>query len=106
MTGNAQEGAPRVFRWLVAGRVQGVAFRWFTCRTATKLGLRGTVRNLTDGRVEIVAVEPPDPQALQAFRASVEKGPPTSRVDGIEPAEVSDTEAAALRSRQSFDIVY
>ena len=37
------------------GRVQGVSFRYYVHRYATKLGLRGYVCNLPDGRVEILA---------------------------------------------------
>lgn len=41
---------------LVSGRVQGVGFRASTRFYAGRLGLRGTVANLPDGRVEIFAV--------------------------------------------------
>jgi acylphosphatase len=40
---------------VVHGRVQGVGFRYFVQRAAAPLGLVGTVRNLRDGTVEIVA---------------------------------------------------
>jgi len=40
---------------IVYGRVQGVFFRDFTSRRATKLGLTGYVRNLSGGTVEIQA---------------------------------------------------
>ena len=39
---------------LFAGQVQGVGFRWTTERIASRLPLRGFVRNLPDGRVEAV----------------------------------------------------
>lgn len=42
-------------RLLVSGRVQGVAFRWWVVRAAQELRLTGWVKNLDDGRVEIVA---------------------------------------------------
>lgn len=40
---------------IVSGEVQGVGFRATTRHIATQLGLRGSVRNLSDGRVEIIA---------------------------------------------------
>ncbi|MFQ5930593.1 MAG: acylphosphatase, partial [Acidobacteriota bacterium] len=33
-------------RCIVKGRVQGVGFRYFTCRIAKDVGIKGWVRNL------------------------------------------------------------
>ena len=41
-------------RFVVHGRVQGVGFRWWVWRQATRLGLRGLARNLRDGSVEVI----------------------------------------------------
>jgi acylphosphatase len=41
---------------VVQGRVQGVGFRWFVVDEARRLGLRGAVRNLPNGDVEVEAV--------------------------------------------------
>jgi acylphosphatase len=40
---------------LYSGHVQGVAFRFTTCRVAGGFHVTGWVRNLADGRVEMVA---------------------------------------------------
>ena len=40
-------------RILIEGRVQGMNFRYHTQQQATKLGLVGFVRHLSDGRIEI-----------------------------------------------------
>lgn len=41
-----------------SGRVQGVGFRFTVQRCAHPLGLKGWVKNLPDGRVEILAEGP------------------------------------------------
>lgn len=43
---------------IVRGEVQGVGFRATTCHYARQLGLKGTVRNLEEGSVEIYAQGP------------------------------------------------
>ncbi|RMF27840.1 MAG: acylphosphatase, partial [Cyanobacteria bacterium J083] len=40
---------------IVSGKVQGVGFRMHTLKQAKKLNLKGYVRNLSNGNVEIVA---------------------------------------------------
>ncbi len=65
---------------LVSGRVQGVFFRDHTRRWATTLGLTGWVKNLLDGRVEILAEG--DRENIQELYRLVQKGPPSSNVDG------------------------
>ena len=37
------------------GQVQGVGFRYSVCRLAGRFDVKGFVRNLTDGRVQVVA---------------------------------------------------
>ncbi len=66
----------------VSGRVQGVFFRAHTKETAERLGLRGFVRNLPDGRVEIVAEG--EEEALRELIDFAHRGPPLARVTGVE----------------------
>lgn len=64
---------------VVSGRVQGVCFRASTREMAARLGLRGWVRNLPDGRVE--AVFEGEEQPLRLMLAWCQTGPPGGRVD-------------------------
>ncbi|WP_109809423.1 acylphosphatase [Sphingosinithalassobacter portus] len=66
----------------VSGRVQGVFFRDWTVATARGLGLVGWVRNLSDGRVEIVAQG--DETAIERMIAQCRQGPENARVDEID----------------------
>ena len=61
------DGAARA-RVLYTGTVQGVGFRWRAHRCSAGLGLTGFVRNLGDGRVELVA-EGPRPRVERLLAA-------------------------------------
>ena len=74
-------------RFLIAGKVQGVGFRWFTRKMASELGVAGRVRNLPDGRVEAEAAG--SRELLDAFRERLRQGPSGSRVTHIEEQEIS-----------------
>ena len=67
---------------LISGRVQGVCFRYYTRQTGRQLGVRGWVRNRTDGRVEVVAAGPE--AAMDAFERWLSTGPPMARVSDVE----------------------
>jgi len=54
---------------LYSGRVQGVGFRYTAKTVATGFEIAGVVRNLPDGRVELVAEG--DRAELDAFRAAI-----------------------------------
>jgi acylphosphatase len=45
---------------LYSGRVQGVGFRWTAARCVAGLAIDGYVRNLVDGRVELVMEGEPE----------------------------------------------
>jgi acylphosphatase len=84
-------------RFLVSGRVQGVGFRAFARRAASRLGVVGYARNLADGRVEVLAIGA-DP-ALAELEAVLRRGPSLGRVD-----QVSGEEAVATSDYKSFEI--
>ena len=49
------EASARAFAAVVHGRVQGVGFRYSTWTLAARFPVQGYVKNLPDGRVELVA---------------------------------------------------
>ncbi|MBI4263321.1 MAG: acylphosphatase [Acidobacteria bacterium] len=84
-------------RLMIAGRVQGVGFRWFAQDAAAREGVTGWVRNLPDGRVE--AYVEGDAEAVTRVERALRQGPRGARVDHVEV----DTEPPTGTYRQ-FDI--
>ena len=82
--------------YLVTGRVQGVGFRYFVKTKAVALGVKGRVRNLEDGRVEVMAQASED--VLRKFEAELVQGPPSSKVLDLAKREV------AAGNEQGFEI--
>ncbi|MFQ3619666.1 MAG: acylphosphatase [Spirochaetales bacterium] len=72
----------KAVRLRVFGRVQGVGFRYWTCRLAQRLGVTGWVRNERDGSVSVEAEGPED--TVDRLVKSVRQGPPGARVDRVE----------------------
>ena len=58
---------------VIKGRVQGVYFRAYTQKKAKQLAIKGTVRNRTDGSVEILAAG--EEQYMEKFVQWCHKGP-------------------------------
>lgn len=81
MTDDEAERPIRVRAW-VSGRVQGVGFRYFVEAEASTRNLKGYVRNLPDGRVEMDLEG--ETAAVEEVIARVRIGPPGSRVSGVE----------------------
>lgn len=71
----------RAVRALATGRVQGVGFRLSCAREAERLGVSGYVRNLEDGRVEVVARG--ERSAVEALLAWCMHGPPGALVTEV-----------------------
>jgi acylphosphatase len=76
-------------RYVIAGRVQGVGFRWFTHDAAAREGVHGWVRNLADGSVEVVAEG--DIASIDRLEAAVRRGPASARVTHVEVEEHAPT---------------
>ena len=66
----------------ISGIVQGVFFRANTKRVADSLGIKGFVRNLSDGRVE--AVFEGEEKDIEKILNWCRKGPPAARVDKVD----------------------
>lgn len=86
--------------WKVSGRVQGVGFRYFVQHRALALGLRGWVRNLPGGAVEVAAAGPE--AGLDRLALSLASGPPHARVDSLEALEPP----ASLENARGFTVEY
>lgn len=71
----------RKVKLTIAGRVQGVFFRKATKQKADELGVLGTVRNLDDGQVEVIAQA--DAAILDEFMDWCHQGPLLARVDEV-----------------------
>jgi acylphosphatase len=72
-------------RLLVGGRVQGVGYRISCARRAEQAGVAGFVRNLDDGRVEVVIEG--EPAAVAEVEAWCRQGPRMALVTKVEAAD-------------------
>ena len=82
-------------RAIVSGKVQGVGFRMSTRSQAQQLGVCGTVRNLNNGNVEIVAAG--KAEAVDALIDWARSGPSSAVVDDVQ-TEVMDYKDAEFNS--------
>ena len=80
---------------LVAGRVQGVGFRYFVKQNADALGIRGYVRNEDDGSVFVYAVG--DAIAMTRMAGAVRTGPHFSEVRTVEEKEAGIQKFSSFR---------
>jgi acylphosphatase len=77
-----------ICRWLISGMVQGVGFRYFVLNRARGLGITGWVRNLPDGRVEVVGKGARE--TLQVLESALHDGPAHASVSDVAETEISD----------------
>jgi acylphosphatase len=83
-------------RHIVRGRVQGVGFRYFAQHSADAIGIRGYVRNLDNGDVEVYAIG--SNEQLSDLAGMLWKGPRYADIRGVEVQE------AALEQCSGFHI--
>jgi len=72
---------PETVKLIVEGKVQGVFYRQSTREKAVALGLTGTVKNLPDGHVEIIATG--TAEQLQQLKQWCNLGPPRAVVTKV-----------------------
>ena len=95
-TTSADGEAHHELRMAVHGRVQGVGFRAWARSEAERIGVTGSVRNLPDGTVEVMARG--SAAALDRFHQILSRGPAGSDVAGVsrDPATSVPTEGFAI----------
>ena len=76
-------------RFIISGAVQGVGFRYFVLRAAARHQVLGTVRNLPDGRVEVMAEG--ERAALDDFKQDLATGPTLANVTDLEETDLPAT---------------
>lgn len=67
---------------IIRGTVQGVFFRQFIKENADSLGVRGFVRNLENGDVEVIAEA--DQEVLERFLGFIKKGTAHSHIRDVD----------------------
>ena len=88
---------------LIAGRVQGVGFRWFVRERARRRGLSGWVQNRPDGTVEVMVAG--STEVLDDFLAELARGPEGAVVEHVQRLAESDTFRADEPLPHPFQIV-
>ncbi|WKC58599.1 acylphosphatase [Borrelia sp. P9F1] len=77
------------YQYFFSGKVQGVGFRFFAEQIAVKMGIKGFVKNLEDGRVEIVAFFD-DKTQMELFEDSLNKGNGYLKIEKMEKKALDD----------------
>lgn len=85
------------YHLLISGRVQGVSYRASAWEKAQQLGIHGWVKNLPDGRVEMVIAG--EQVTLEQMISWAEQGPQFADVSHIDISEQS-----AINTQSEFQI--
>jgi acylphosphatase len=83
--------------YVVRGQVQGVGYRYFAQRVAERLGIKGYVRNLGSGDVEVHAEA--DDSTLALFKQELERGPRMALVTTVIESDVASGSYSSFRIR-------
>ena len=89
----------RSVRLCITGRVQGVGYRAWAVETASRLGLRGWVRNRADGSVEALVIG--DDTAVERMIEASRTGPIAAKVREVAAGEAVDDGSPDFRERQT-----
>ena len=76
-------------RFLIDGTVQGVGYRFFAKRAAARHQIKGTVKNLPDGSVEVIAEG--DRDAMEQFKMDLATGPLFANVTSLDEIDLPVT---------------
>jgi len=92
-----------VKRLTIRGTVQKIGYRVWVEREALSLGLKGWVRNRSDGSVEVMIAGP-----LETVAAMIErcwKGPPLAKVESIDVEAATTLDLGYRRPGEAFSLL-
>lgn len=90
------------FHILIEGRVQGVGYRRFAHSKAFARQLKGSVRNLLDGRVEVKVSG--DEQSLTEFVAELKGGPAFASVRDVKVRSIEEVQVVDFHIGQDEEL--
>ncbi len=76
-------------KFVISGFVQGVGYRFFALRAAARHQVLGTVSNMPDGRVEVIAEG--EREDMDEFKKDLITGPAMAAVTDIEETDLQVT---------------
>jgi len=90
----------RSARLRITGRVQGVGYRAWALQRASRLGLRGWVRNRSDGSVEALMIGEDD--AVARMIEACREGPFGARVSDVSISDAEDDGSAGFTAKPTL----
>jgi acylphosphatase len=90
----------RSARLRITGRVQGVGYRAWALQRASQLGLRGWVRNRSDGSVEALVIGEDD--AVARMIEACREGPFGARVSDVAISDAEDDGSVGFTAKSTL----